>query len=231
MALRSASFSSGAFPSWIGCAPAGARQHFDGNSIAVADLKGPGVVRASTTSSPVERIATRGLCEYLQARRSGLRGKRHFRVAHARLRREQQRARPRFAAARNDVVAGLRRSIERDRSPFAPGVLDHHHGVRAVRHARARHDFDALPGPTTPSKVPPARSSPMHSSRAPGRGRIRGTHGEAVARGAIEGRIIAVGRHMLGQDAAKRLLDFDGFAAQRPLDGPATSTTFCRASV
>ena len=57
------------------------------------------------------RDARRG--EHFEARGSRLRCERHLRVAQARLWRDQQRARPRFAAARNNVIAA---SAPRDRA-------------------------------------------------------------------------------------------------------------------
>ena len=60
----------------------------------------------------------------------------------------------------------------------------------------------------------------MHVSCAPARVYVRGTHSETITSGPVEGRIIAVCKNGLGEDAAKRLLNFDGFALQRPLNGP-----------
>src|ERR1019366_8985034 len=90
-------------------------------------------------------------------------------------------------------------------------VLDHRYGVRSGRNARARHDLDALSRPQQTFKnASRADFTDAFEPRAR-RGRIRGPQGETVTRGTVEGRIVAVGKNRLRQDAAKGVLDFDGF--------------------
>ena len=70
------------------------------------------------------------------------------------------------------------------------------------------------PAPTAPSKPLPARISPMRAQRR-ARPRVIGAHGEAVADGAIEGRIVAIGLHRLGQHAPAGARKLDGFGDER----------------
>ena len=129
------------------------------------------------------------------------------------------------------MIAPLRRAFERDRLAVALRVLDHRDGVRAARKGCASHDFDALSGLDSRCKVAArAKFADTFETRT-GRLRIRGAHRKAVARRTVKGRIVAIGEDGLGQDAAKRLLDFNLRSQRWPRMDPATSITFCRASV
>ncbi len=61
--------------------------------------------------------------------------------------------------------------------------------------------------------------------------RVRCANCKTVAGRAIKGRIVAIGKDRRGQDAAKRLLDFNCVRGIGRGMAPATSITFCRASV
>jgi hypothetical protein len=97
-------------------------------------------------------------------------------------------------------------------------VLNHHHGIRTLRHAGAGHDLDALPSQNRRFEASArAKFSDAFESRA-GSLRIGGTHRETITRGTVKWRIVTIGEDRFGQNAAKSLLDFDLNAEQRPLD-------------
>ena len=89
-------------------------------------------------------------------------------------------------------------------------VLDHHHGVRAGRHGRAGHDLHALAGAHGAVEAA-ARADFADAAQRRARPRVVGAHGEAVANGAIEGRIVAIRLHRLGQHAPAGARKLDCF--------------------
>ncbi len=113
------------------------------------------------------------------------------------------------------MVAGLGSALQRNHPAIALYVLDHHHGVGAARNGCAGHDLHALPGHHCNIQMPAgAKLANAFEARSGGL-RIHGTHGKTIPHGPIEGRIVAIGKHRLSQNAAKGLLDFNLGMEQR----------------
>ena len=114
--------------------------------------------------------------------------------------------------------AGLVRVIGAHRGSNSGGVFHHHHGVRAGGQGSARHDLDRLTRADGAVKDGSGANFADHFEFS---GQIGGADGEPVASRACEGRIVAVGRDVLGQNAAGGLQGRDGFGSREgpPLPG------------
>ena len=110
----------------------------------------------------------------------------------------------RFTAARHDVLPGQRGSLESNGIAIAGGEFDHDYSIRAGRHRRASHDLhatsrgqrqgDAVPG------LDLACAAQLRSCC-----RFAGAYRVAIARGAVERRVLAVRPDLLCQDVTQRL--------------------------
>ena len=109
----------------------------------------------------------------------------------------------------------------------ARDVLDHHHGVGAVRQRSAGHDLDRLPGPTAPAKLLAGAHFADHAQLAR---QIGGAHRESVAHRARQRRIIAIGEDRLGQHASRGRFQFHLFDRWQVRSANRRSSTQARAS-
>jgi hypothetical protein len=93
-------------------------------------------------------------------------------------------------------------------------VLEHDHGIGAGRNGRAGHDLDRFAAP----EFAQAGNAGSHfTGDAQPAGQVLGAHREAVAEGAREGRVIAIGMDGLGEHAAAGGIErnfFDGAAGK-----------------
>ena len=109
-----------------------------------------------------------------------------------------------FGALRDDVLAGDGGAVGGEGEAGVPGlgvggVFDHENGVGAGRDGGAGHDLDRLAGGEG-GTGPALAGSEETDDRAIER--RAGVEREAVAGGAIEGRLVAVGEDRTGEGAA-----------------------------
>ena len=158
------------------------------------DLVGAGVARpARTSSSPVARIATRGLPPHRAARRGrpAAASDSAARVEPpARLRAACRL--PEIEPGAADVPARRDRLAHVDASPSRVGVLlDDDRRRRPSGTGAPVKMRTASPGPTAPAKPAPGGAAPITASRAGHRGDVGGAHGVAVHGRGGEGRLRA----------------------------------------
>jgi hypothetical protein len=107
------------------------------------------------------------------------------------------------------MLAFLRGAFQRNASAIALNVLDHDDGIRAFGHSRAGHDFNALTFEHGSVELAASSQFTHTFESCAGRNRIRGADSETVARGAIEGRIVAIREDGSSENATERLLNFN----------------------
>ena len=123
----------------------GARQNFDGNSVAVPHLERSGLGARIDDFIACGKNREAGRGKHFEACGAGLRRKSYLRIAQAGPRATSSV--PACASLpRGTICSPLCAARSRNRLAFALGVLDHHDRIRASRNGRARHDFNALSG-------------------------------------------------------------------------------------
>jgi len=131
-----------------------------------------------------------------------LSGHRQFRETETEARRKREVACVGFAAARNDVLAGLRGAVDGDGLTGAVCELDHHDGVGIGRHSGPGHDLDARAGSQWLSDGI-AGFDFADAAEGGSWACFARTDCVTIAGGTIERRIIAVSVYLLGQHKSK----------------------------
>jgi len=118
-----------------------------------------------------------------------------------------------FAALRDHMLAGLDGAIESDGVGVALRVLDHDDGVGARREGRTGHDLDTGAG-WDGGRGSVAGFEFADAMECCAGMSIGSADRVAVADRAVEGRVVAVGENVFGEDAALGGEDWDGLGSR-----------------
>jgi hypothetical protein len=127
-----------------------------------------------------------------------------FREAEAETKRESKIACVSFAAASNDVLPRLSRAIEGHGIVFALGKFDHDDGISPRRDGGASHDLQAGAGGEGLGDGVASFDFPDAMESHSGMG-FGGGDGIAIAGGAVERWVFAIGANFLGKDVAESI--------------------------
>ena len=132
-------------------------------------------------------------------------------------RRDERIAAAGFAAGRDDVAAGAELAIglETDFAVRDLNMLEHDHGVGAFRDGCAGHDFERGAGGQRRGRRRFASAKNAGYGKPLAATEGCGLDGIAVARGAMEGREIAIGADGNGEDAVEGIEEWEALGALR----------------
>src|SRR2546425_1580389 len=178
--------------------------------VAVANLERAGLLLHGDEFVAGGKNGHARLLVHSDAMRAHLSGERRFREADALAGFQENRAGAGLAAAGNDVLPALHRAIEGDAVGITLRVFDHHDGVGAGRNGSAGHDGNAAAGRERGGRFIAGLELTRARKRHTGRD-IGGAHGVAVARRAVEGRIVTVGDYVFCENEAESLAQWARF--------------------
>ena len=123
---------------------------------------------------------------------------------------EQHAIRPRLRSVQAYIFIGVERARHGDAIAFHRAVLHHHHRIGAPRHGSSGHDLHCFARPNFAGETL-ARAYLADDRQIAWQ--IRSAHSKSIAHRARNGRVIAIGPHLLREHSAR------GFREAHLLDG------------